>query len=180
MLSHALCRVFRFCLLRSIISYYPIYLDTILIPKFYPCIYQIRWLKCCPEIASFEDPDDFTILTLVPLNPDIPCLCKHCRSRSKKPTDLNLHCLPLSIWIYSNNPDQVIWLAENRRGSGILIYSAGQGLNFVYSLIYLQIWYNKEYFMVTILVLQLHDLCVSTQPITGEYYFMSHLQWEVR
>ena len=33
----------------------------------------------------------------------------------KKPTDLDLHCLPLSMWIYSNNPDQelVIWLAEN-------------------------------------------------------------------
>ena len=30
----------------------------------------------------------------------------------KKPTDLDLHCLPLSMWIYSNNPDQVIWLAE--------------------------------------------------------------------
>ena len=31
----------------------------------------------------------------------------------KKPTDLDLHCLPLSIWIYINNLDQVIWLAEN-------------------------------------------------------------------
>ena len=31
----------------------------------------------------------------------------------KKPTDLDLHCLPLSMWIYSNNPDQAIWLAEN-------------------------------------------------------------------
>ena len=31
----------------------------------------------------------------------------------KKPTDLDLHCLPLSMWYYSKNPDQVIWLAEN-------------------------------------------------------------------
>ena len=31
----------------------------------------------------------------------------------KKPTDLDLHCLPLHMWIYSNSPDQVIWLAEN-------------------------------------------------------------------
>ena len=31
----------------------------------------------------------------------------------KKPTDLDLHCLLLSMWIFSNNPDQVIWLAEN-------------------------------------------------------------------
>ena len=28
-------------------------------------------------------------------------------------TDLDLHCLPLSLWIYINNLDQVIWLAEN-------------------------------------------------------------------
>ena len=31
----------------------------------------------------------------------------------QKPTDLDLHCLPLSMWIYSNNLDQAIWLAEN-------------------------------------------------------------------
>ena len=31
----------------------------------------------------------------------------------KKPTDLDLHCLPLSMWIYINNLDQVIWFAEN-------------------------------------------------------------------
>ena len=30
----------------------------------------------------------------------------------KKPTDLDLHCLPFSMRIYSNNPDQVILLAE--------------------------------------------------------------------
>ena len=29
------------------------------------------------------------------------------------PTDLDLHCLPLCMWIYSNNLDQVIWLAKN-------------------------------------------------------------------
>ena len=31
----------------------------------------------------------------------------------KKPTDLDLHCLPFSKWIYINNLNQVIWLAEN-------------------------------------------------------------------
>ena len=36
-----------------------------------------------------------------------------CPADLKKPTDLDLHCLSLSMWIYSNNPDQVIWLAEN-------------------------------------------------------------------
>ena len=31
----------------------------------------------------------------------------------KKPIDLDLHCLLLSMWININNLDQVIWLAEN-------------------------------------------------------------------
>ena len=31
----------------------------------------------------------------------------------KKPTDLDLHCLPLSMWTFTNNLDLVIWLAEN-------------------------------------------------------------------
>ena len=29
-----------------------------------------------------------------------------------KPTDLYLHCLPFSLWIFINNLDQVIWLAK--------------------------------------------------------------------
>ena len=41
------------------------------------------------------------LITLVLLNPDIPCLCKQCRSKIswllKKPTDLDLHCLPSSM-----------------------------------------------------------------------------------
>ena len=47
----------------------------------------------------------------------MPCLSKQCRSRSvgfwRSQTDLDLHCLPSSMWIYINNLDQVIWLAEN-------------------------------------------------------------------
>ena len=31
----------------------------------------------------------------------------------KKPTDLDLHCLPFSMRIYINNLNQVTWLAEN-------------------------------------------------------------------
>ena len=49
-------------------------------------------------------------LTLVLLNPIMPCLCKQCRS---KPTDLDPHCLSLRFWICINNLDQIIWLAEN-------------------------------------------------------------------
>ena len=49
----------------------------------------------------------------------MPCLCKQCRSRSvgflEKPTDLNLHCFTLSIWVCINNLDQIIWLAENNK-----------------------------------------------------------------
>ena len=54
------------------------------------------------------------MLTLVLLNPDIPCLCKQCRSRSVA-TDLDLHCLSLSMWININILDQVIWLGENQK-----------------------------------------------------------------
>ena len=31
----------------------------------------------------------------------------------KKSTDLDLHCLSFSLWIFINNLDQVIWLADN-------------------------------------------------------------------
>ena len=43
--------------------------------------------RICPASADSVDPDQF-------------------------PTDLDLHCLPLSIWICVNKMDQVIWLAE--------------------------------------------------------------------
>ena len=47
---------------------------------------------------------------------------------SKKPTDLDLHCLSFSMWIYISNLDQKSdWLRIKSR-CGILIYSAGQGL----------------------------------------------------
>ena len=52
-------------------------------------------------------------LTLVLLNPDIPCLCNGLVPDQLASLDLVLHCLPSNMWIYSNNPDQVIWLAEN-------------------------------------------------------------------
>ena len=45
------------------------------------------WTQICSAFANSADPD-------------------------QKPTDLDLHCLPLSMWIYINNLDQVIWLAE--------------------------------------------------------------------
>ena len=53
-------------------------------------------------------------LTLILLNPSMPCLCQQCRSGSVGfITDLDLCCLPVSLWLYINNLDQVIWLAKN-------------------------------------------------------------------
>ena len=63
-------------------------------------------------------PSTLTIVLLIPNMPS--CFCKQCRPRSvgfwsilKKPADLDLHCLPLSMWLCINNLNQVIWLAEN-------------------------------------------------------------------
>ena len=74
-----------------------------------------------------------TILTLVLLNPDVPCFCKQCRSRSVGfwrrqmiwiCTVCHQVCEFVSkIWIKKSD-----WL-KIRNGCGILIYSAGQGLN---------------------------------------------------
>ena len=51
---------------------------------------------------------DYLVLTLVLLNPDTPCLCKQCRSRS-----VGFWGVCHLVCEYSNNLDQVIWLAEN-------------------------------------------------------------------
>ena len=66
----------------------------------------------CPETSL----PVFCIFTLVLLNPDKPCLQTVQIQISwllKKPTDLDLHCLPLSMRIYINKPDQEFWLTEN-------------------------------------------------------------------
>ena len=66
------------------------------------------------------------VLTLVLLNPDIPCLCKRCRSRSQLIwicTVCHSVCEFISaIWIKESD-----WLTI-RNGYGILIYSAWQVL----------------------------------------------------
>ena len=46
----------------------------------------------CPVLANSVDPDSWLL---------------------KEPTDLDLHCLSLYLWISIKNPDQVIWLAGN-------------------------------------------------------------------
>ena len=61
------------------------------------------------------------------LNPDMPCLCKECSSRLVGFwTDLDLHCLSLSMYICSN-----FWIKWSdwlklRNGCGIFIHSAWQ------------------------------------------------------
>ena len=50
-------------------------------------------------------------LTLVLLNPYISCLYKQCRSKSE--ANWSRYALSFSMWIYMNNLDQVIWVAEN-------------------------------------------------------------------
>ena len=52
------------------------------------------------------------------------------------PTDLDLHCLPLSIQIYSNNQNQSDWPKISRHG--ILIYSAGQELSFLQGSVFME------------------------------------------
>ena len=80
-------------------------------------------------------------LTLVLLNPDIPCLCKQCRSRSVGFWKIQLiwictvcHLVPVCEFI------STIWIKESdwltiRSGHGILIYSAGQCLTIWHTLI---------------------------------------------
>ena len=81
-------------------------------------------------------------LTLVLLNPDIPCLCKQCRSRSVGfwrnqliwiCTVCHYVCEFIStIWIKWSD-----WLKIGS-GHGILNYSAGQGLR-------VKLWYSYRY-----------------------------------
>ena len=52
-------------------------------------------------------------LTLLLLSTTCPVLANNVDPDLKKPTDLDLHCLSLNMWISIKNTDQVIWLAGN-------------------------------------------------------------------
>ena len=71
-------------------------------------------------------------LTLVMINPDIPCLCKECRSdqlASFRSQLIWICSLSICMWIYSNNLEQANSdLLKIRSGRGILIYLAWEGL----------------------------------------------------
>ena len=77
-------------------------------------------------MTNSADPDQ---LASIEANWSGSTLCKgRVYSDLQKPTDLDLHCLSLSMSVCSNNLDQIIWLAV-RSGRGILICPAWQGLN---------------------------------------------------
>ena len=76
-----------------------------------------RGRKFCPfGVGPFQKGGK--IVTRISFIESIPIPLNPCPAESgctlplqivlKKPTDLDLHCLPLSMRIYSNNPDQVI------------------------------------------------------------------------
>ena len=93
------------------------------------------------KLLSIKDTFDFSnypleyvilVLTLVLLNPDIPCLCKQCRSRSVGfwrsqliwiCTVCHSVCESISTTLIKYSD----WL-KIRNGCGFLIYSAGEGL----------------------------------------------------
>ena len=60
---------------------------------------RLQWVNPCPAEPGYT-------LHLQTVKIQISWLLK-------KPIDLDLHCLTLSMWIYSNNLDQVIRLAKN-------------------------------------------------------------------
>ena len=108
----------------------------------------LRWLDTCERIfCHFAGRDKFSrqevaslvsetfktycsrilLLTLVLLNPDIPFLCKQCRSRSVGFWRSQL------IWICTVCHEvceliSTTWMLKIRSGCGLLIYSAGQDL----------------------------------------------------
>ena len=71
-------------------------------------------------------------LTLVLLNQDISFFANSVDpGQLASSTDLDLHCLPLNMWIYISNLDQVIWLAKIRCGCGNNLFSRTR-VNMVY------------------------------------------------
>ena len=86
-----------------------------------------------PSIACFFHTSMNPILTLVLLNPDIPCLCKQCRSKSVGFWRSQLFWICTVVMKYLNLYEQ-LWSSnligwKIRSRLGILIYSAGQGLS---------------------------------------------------
>ena len=76
-----------------------------------------KWLSCNVTLYYWTEKCKMQIINPGPAEPGYTLPLQTVQIQIswllKKPTDLDLHCLPLSMWIYSNNPDQIFWLAEN-------------------------------------------------------------------
>ena len=105
-------------------------------------------------------------LTLVLLNPDMPCLCKQCRSRSvglKKPTDLDLHCLPLTT-VLSSSLGKTFFAWRFILNENILLW--------------LTISYQKPFvFSVSVFCSQICTLKLNLSPKIGLTYAISIVKW---
>ena len=135
-----------------------------------------HWTACHIHTPSYVWNIAKCNLTLALLNPDIPCLCKQCRSRSVgffrsqliwictvcikyvcikyvnwsdqlASSEANwsgsalfaLSMFALSMWIYNNNPDQVIWLVKNQKWAWLLNLFSRTRVN----IFILSIWTDK-------------------------------------
>ena len=84
---------------------------------------NIFWISLLVTYYYTEEP----VLILVLLNPDIPCLCKQCRSRSVGFWPASALFVVKNLNLYEQLGLSNL-IGEIRSGHGILIYSAWQGL----------------------------------------------------
>ena len=60
------------------------------------CIYEHLYMHMCVSSECVSEFVSHIVLLTCPAESRYPCLCKQCRSRSVKPTDLDPHCLSIS------------------------------------------------------------------------------------
>ena len=89
----------------------------------------------------------------------------------KRPTDLNLHCLLLSMWICINSLDQESDRLTNRNGHGILIYSVWQG-----SVGRVDIFITQSH-SSSIMISHWMSVCLSIHLYFVSRWILSKLQW---
>ena len=124
------------------------------------------------------------MLTLVLLNPDIPCLCKQFRSRS----------VGQLIWIYTVCHSvcefvSTTWIKQSdwlkyKNGRGILIYSEGQGLKLAHMIQYFQSNWNWYKICVKVLLYRIYPKFSDTSTpyhtcskiLTSTIYYQMYLK----
>ena len=100
-------------------------------------------LRCCHKPSSLFHHSDLTLLLL---NTTCPVLAKSVDA-DQKPTDLDLHCLSLNMWISIENPDQVIWLAGNKKWAWHLNLFSMKMVYLIYVLLFVFLWYFTNWDM---------------------------------